>query len=660
MKLSRVPALPLLAGAIIGIVLAAECGVGMPIVIISLLAAIFCLWRRWHTSASVLLFVAVGIFMTAIHTPSPVPDRILGRNQRITAKIEKVWGDALFYNYITEVNSVNGEAMHFKTLLSVKRGGVEYTPGDSIATVVDLVATDPRRDIPDELNLYRTLLHQGVVSRAYTEGDSIQYRGWHPSVIQRFTYKAQQFMYSCITQMGCDMPTTDFLLATVAGDDSVITPWREDNFRAVGIAHVLALSGMHVAVVIWLAMIPAGLVMYISRSRKVGYFFLAIVIMLYAFATGMSASVGRAAVMALVFIFSRVLGRKPSPYNSLAVSILIWLCINPFWLYSPGLQLSAVAVFAILWLTPVLCPPTLPYNLRKVLSYIIVPIVAVIGTTMLSVFYFHSLPLWFLPVNIVAGVTVPLLVAAGVIGSLICACGLKLGMLSTLINKLYALLDGTAAFFADMPGGVIEGIYPQWWHLMLYLAAIAIMGWGTWRKRRWLIASGFVLFIAMCCTFANPIPKDDVDALYIPRRKHYTDIIIREGNKATIISDGIDARAYAENIYADYLKSRCIDSLTEVSLQDPLIEFDGRSFLIINRDDIRYSCDSVTYMLVGYGFTGDVVTAAKHANPDTVLIAASLNPRRGARYLRELATAGFAARSLHDTPFAITRKRTDY
>ena len=656
MKLSRIPALPLLAGMVIGIILALECGAGVSWAIVALPVAFLFWWKNRLPAASVALFISVGIILTVARMPELPAQQIMNTEVSISAKVEKVWGDPMNGSYIVDVTEVNGQKTDFKTLMHVMRTGDEFIPGDVIQTKGVIRPNDPRTDLPDEINLYKPLYREGVVSYIYTEGDSIQYGEWHPSVIQRYTRAAQDVMQQSIVDMGCDGPTTAFLLATVAGDDEALESWREDNFRTVGVAHVLALSGMHVAVIVWLAMILVNMVMCLPRGRVIGYVLLGIIILLYAFATGMSASVGRATVMVLVFILSALLNRKPSPYNSLFFSVLIWLCINPFWLFSPGLQLSATAVFAILWLNPMLCRRTWPIQVQRIMGYVTVPIVAIIGTTMFTAFYFHSLPVWFLPVNIIAGITVPALVAIGVIGALICACGLNAGLLSRIADAIYGVLDGTVNYFAALPGGVIDNIYPQWWQLALYLLGIAVMGWGTWRHAGSIVLGGILLIVACCITFVNPVPADDIDALYIPRRHGYTDIIIREGNSAAIISDGHNAKEYAEYIYADYLKSRCIDSLTRIQPDTPVLQYGKSTILLLNRDDVRYSCDSVTYLLVGRGFSGDIADAASRANPDTVLLAASLNPRRGARYIRELEDRNIPVRSLHDTPFALFKK----
>lgn len=653
MNLSRVPALPLLAGSVVGILLATEVDAGFIVTVICLILALLCRWRRFIFAALFCLAIGLGIFMTVLRTPESVSREITQRPVKVSAKIEKPWGDASGKGYIAHITAIDGNATHFNTFMVVLRQRDKYIAGDSVVTTGIFIENDPVTDLPDETNLYKPLYREGAVTTFFTEGDSVSFSQWRPSFFQRLEHDSHRFLMTRITDMGCNASTTAFLMAVVAGDDSAMESWRQDNYRTVGIAHVLALSGLHIGVIVWLAMILVNIVMNMPRGRVVGYLLLAVIILLYTVATGMSPSACRAMVMVVVFIIAKLLGRKPSPYNSLFVSVFIWLIINPFWLYSPGLQLSAVAVLAIIALTPLFVNPNWPSFMQKSVGMVVVPIVAITGTTMVSAMYFHSIPLWFLPMNVIAGIIVPLMVAGGVVGVLITACGLKLGWIAFAFNLMHDLLDRSVSFFATLPGGVIENVYPQWWHWGLYLVAVAVLGCAAcWRSRR-MAFSGFVILLTIFLMFTDPVEVDNTNALYIPRRFHYTDILVRQDNQLFLFSNGTGAREYAEHIYADYMAARGIDSVTLVSKEPPLISFGNRTFLLQTKDTIMYHTTGVDYLVIGNGFKGNAVQAARCAKADTVLIAASLNPRRGTRYLQQLKQAGIPARSHHDIPFVL-------
>ena len=666
-KLARVPALPLLAGTVIGILLATTGLWPVPAAVAAVVLAL-ALWRlRQLFWAGMAVFVAVGVFMTLPRLPQKLPQHYTHRPLAATLRIDKVYGDPEDSRYLATIDTLAGQAVRVPVLLNLLRSRETLSPGNVLVLPVELQRPDPVADMPDMPVEATVLRRLGVSAVAFAEGDSLRSLRYDPTRLQRFTATSQDRLRDAVTDLDCDGPTTAFLLAVIAGDDTTIDTASRDAFRATGIAHVLALSGLHVGVIVWLAMLLLTPVFSLPRGRTIAYILLVATILLYAVATGLSSSVARAAVMVAVFIYTKLRDRQPSPYNALFASVLIWLCINPLWIYSPGLQLSAASVLAIIWLQPVVCPVKMAPGLRSAISLVTIPVIALTGTSLLTAFYFHRLPLWFLPVNIIAGLTVPLLVCLGVIGCLMTAAGLKVGLITPVLNTLYAVLDSSAAWFADIPGGVAENIYPRWWQTMAYLLALCVLGWGTWQRSRTIALGGLLLLVTSFFSLVHTPPCGGEDRLYIPRRTQFTEIIIRHDTTAWTISDALFPGQLSTRLCRDYLGARGIDSLTVmpdsadaapyIHRRGLLTVFHGRSILILTTDSVRLSAPHVNYLLVGKGFAGDVRVAATAAHADTVLLAASLNRRRARRYCAELMADYIPVLMLHDRPFSLSPQR---
>lgn len=667
-KTARVPALPLLLGTAAGILLAIADVWAVPAAIAGVVLALV-MWRLGRLFlGSIAVGVALGVFMTMPRLPQPLPQQFTHGQVTATLRVDKVYGDAESNRYLATIDTLAGLPTRLPVMVNMLRSSDALRPGTVLTVPVELQQPDPVADLPDQTPEATMLRRLGISAVAFAEGDSISSLAYQPTAAQRFTATAQEHIADAVYAMNCAAPTTAFLLAVIAGDDTTIETAREDAFRATGIAHVLALSGLHVGVIVWLAMLLLTPVFSLRGGRTVGYILLAVTILLYALATGLSASVARAAVMVAVFIFTKLKNRAPSPYNALFFTVFIWLCINPLWIFSAGLQLSAAAVFVIIWLSPIVCPVTMPARLRSILSLVAIPIIALTGTSLLTAYYFHRLPLWFLPVNIVAGLTVPLMVALGAIGCLLTAAGFTTSLLSGTLNGLYAVLDSTAAWFAALPGGVATNIYPHWWQTLAYALALSVMGWGTWRRSRTIAISGALLFVAVFFSLVHTPGRRGPDELHIPRRPHFTEIIIRHDRDAWTITDELFPGQLSNLLARDYLGTRGIDSLTVMAdtadvapgirRHGPLIDFHGRTILVLNTDDIAYSAPHVDYLLVCKGFTGKIRQAARAVHADTVLLAASLNRRRARRYAAELIADSIAVRMLHDRPFSLTAPAT--
>ena len=118
------------------------------------------------------------------------------------------------------------------------------------------------------------------------------------------------------------------------GDTEEIEEELKENFRISNISHVLAVSGMHVTYII----IGINLLFKTKLGKRKLNFIIIIVLIFYMFITGFSASIVRAAIMAILIIGSKIMYRKNDVWNSIAISLFCILIYNPFLITSMGLQ----------------------------------------------------------------------------------------------------------------------------------------------------------------------------------------------------------------------------------------------------------------------------------------------------------------------------------
>ncbi len=170
-------------------------------------------------------------------------------------------------------------------------------------------------------------------------------------------------------------------------------------FKNTGTLHVLAVSGMH----LWLVM---GFVTFLLKPiRHLKRIFLGIVLMVvtaYLLLTDLSGSVTRAAFMFLVWWGAEALGRPQSRLNALCATAFLMIAINPFWLFDLGFQLSIAAVTGILlwgpWVSQYIRLNS--WWGRELVGSITGTLAATAFTAPILAWYFNALPLWFLPANL--------------------------------------------------------------------------------------------------------------------------------------------------------------------------------------------------------------------------------------------------------------------
>ncbi len=264
---------------------------------------------------------------------------------------------------------------------------------------------------------------------------------------------------------------TKILSALTLGYKRDLDPETKRIFSAAGAMHVLAVSGLHVAI---LFLVFSRVFSFLKRhitGRII--FILAAVLLLwtYAFITGLTPSVLRASTMFSLVIIGGNMNRKANIYNSLVASALFLLLLNPNNLFEVGFQLSYSAVFGIVFLQPKFARLWTPGH--KILTFfwnlLCVSVAAQISTSPLLAFYFNQFPVYFWASNLIVIPVVTVLIPLG-ISLLILAKVPILSMavsfiIQGLIKSTYNILKSIEA----LPHSVLEiSLHPI--ELVFYIA----------------------------------------------------------------------------------------------------------------------------------------------------------------------------------------------
>lgn len=241
-----------------------------------------------------------------------------------------------------------------------------------------------------------------------------------------------------------------FVATTMVADGAMLPHALREDFRASGLAHILALSGFHVGIVAMLALMLTRPMLLSPRLRPVRGVLVLAAVWSFALLGGLSPSLVRAAVMCSLLIAASLSGRYTSPWNSLAVAAIVILAWRPAAIYDVGFQLSFAAVAGILAFAGVLNPfdrRTTP-RLHALAATVAVPLGATLATAPIVGAVFGKLPLLFLPSNVIAGfLFAPFYILALALIAL-SAAGLPCGWLATIVDGLYSLMARVASAFA--------------------------------------------------------------------------------------------------------------------------------------------------------------------------------------------------------------------
>ncbi len=150
--------------------------------------------------------------------------------------------------------------------------------------------------------------------------------GWNPKWwIARLRQQGNQLLQEYLPQRNADLAA-----ALLLGDKQRIAQDRADAFMRTGTVHLLAISGLHVGILVFGFYLIARVLLIPPRAALVCILVLATT---YAFMSGCRAPVVRATILVYVFCLGSILRRQSFGFNSLAAAALIVLVINPHELF---------------------------------------------------------------------------------------------------------------------------------------------------------------------------------------------------------------------------------------------------------------------------------------------------------------------------------------
>ena len=138
--------------------------------------------------------------------------------------------------------------------------------------------------------------------------------------------------------------------ALLLGDRSNLPEETQKGFADAGVAHLLAVSGLHVGLIAALMLVPLRRWLGPKGQLAVMSFFL----LLYSALLGFPAPVIRASLLMLITLGRRILRRAPDPLTALCAAFFGILLLRPLDLFSAGFQLSFCAVLGMVLLGPAL------------------------------------------------------------------------------------------------------------------------------------------------------------------------------------------------------------------------------------------------------------------------------------------------------------------
>ncbi len=575
--------LPPLLGFALGIVLNEYLvQVWMPILV---MGAIFGVLAVFFVNLRFLLLIPIGLLFAS----SATLDQKSGITHFIDTKVaiegtlykspeQREYGSRLFLDTKTVLTKEHSLPVQGKVIITSGDFIEGLANGDRVR-VLDIELREIRNfQNPSGFDVKSFYERQGIRALGFVEGEEqIISFGRDSSASPLLHYIDRvRIRFASYVSKNFQFPETSVLNAITVGYKGGIPQELRTEFSKAGVAHILAISGVHVgAVAVFFYFLfrfalsrSEYLLLRFQMPRVVAGLTIAPVF-LYTAIAGFSTSAVRAFIMISLYLISIVIGRDENKINTLGAAALIILIWHPFSLFELSFQLSFSAVLGIL-LVHIFYPFRFVTFRDKLYSLVKSALAAGFATLPFVVNTFGILPLVSIPANVILIPFVELLI-------------IPLGLISLLTFLVSPhLAEPIISFNLLLIDMVVFGIgklteLPYSYIIMPKLGAVSwtlfiasgftVLVAGTYRKLKYvlpILVIGF--FVSAIATTSDNSPDGgaEVNILDAGANRSAVFILLPEG-KNMLIDGGykrFGRSGYTERgVISQYLLSRGVRSI---------------------------------------------------------------------------------------------------
>lgn len=371
------------------------------------------------------------------------------------------------------------------------------------------------------------------------------------------------------------------------------------SYTNTGVVHVIAISGLHLGLIY-------GLLLQLLKpfkKRKHFKWVIPVVVIpalwLFSLVAGGQPSVLRSALMFTCIVIAENFSRKPSIYNTLAVSAFILLCINPFWLWDVGFQLSYAAVLSIVtFMKPI-------YNWFYIKNGILdfiwklnsVSLAAQVLTTPFSIYHFHQFPNYFLLTNFIAVPLSSVILMGEIFLCIISFVPLIASPAGQILSWLIWFMNSCIERIESLPYSLWDGMHVNTVQVAVLLAAVA--GFAFWLLEKQKIGAWVGLFSLLSFGLLRSISfyySNQQRRLIVYNIPRYRAIDLISGRKYFFIGDSdLLANDLVENFNLKpsriLYRAESTDHLPGLIYKEDVLQYERKRILLID-DDSNFDSSS--------------------------------------------------------------------
>ncbi len=391
----------------------------------------------------------------------------------LTGKVDQIENKTTCkYVYLTNTKDKRTGKGYGKVLLAVDEGMYEKLDvklGETVEAYCRYAGFNIARNAGnyDERNYYHSL---GVSGKFQLESSKdFTKTGKHWNYLKQWMYEIKTRIVDTfhLVMTGFEKPAGIFS-AVVAGEKSELDAEIKELYQENGIAHVLAISGLHISLI--------GMSVYSLLRRRHSYFSSCLISSLlmagFCVMSGGSVSAVRATIMFFIRMVAEYFGKTFDMLSALALSAILIIGENPNILFNGAFQLSFSAILGVGVLNPIITDFYASEN--RLLNAFTVSLSVSLATLPIISSIYYEIPLYSVFLNLIIVPLMSFVLGSGILCGLVGVASIALGRfiigagvyLLSFVEILCTVID-------RIPYSILITGKPTLWQILLFYLILA-------------------------------------------------------------------------------------------------------------------------------------------------------------------------------------------
>lgn len=317
---------------------------------------------------------------------------------------ERLKPDSYNDKYIVSIQALNTKNASGSLLINIKKDSstIDFNVDAVLSAYAEFQEIQKPLN-PHQFDYSSYLALKQVYHQLYLNQKDLELLSDTTTSIYGYADELRTTINSKLIEAGFKNEALSIMNALLLGQRQSIDKAIYNNYVNSGTIHILAVSGLHVGLILWILNFIFRPLLYLKYGHFIRPLVLVTILWSYAVIAGLSPSVTRAVSMFSIISIAMHLRRPTNIYNTLVISAFIILLFKPTFLFEVGFQMSYLAVLGIVSVQPILYTLWKPKYLLfdKLWQIFTVTLAAQAGVVPISLFYFHQFPGLFFISNLV-------------------------------------------------------------------------------------------------------------------------------------------------------------------------------------------------------------------------------------------------------------------